>query len=104
MAKRGPDNNSTAYIYRYIYIQLHVYIYIQSVYLHVYLHVCIYIIYIHMAVGSFAAANFAICGVLPQFYSKNWPKRDVANLPHLSIYVFDKIAQKWPGIAAPSIF
>ena len=41
-----------------------------------------------MAVGSFAAANFAIFGVFPQFYSKKWRERDVANLPHLSFYVF----------------
>ena len=56
------------------------------------------------AVGPFAAANFAIFGVFPQFYSKKWPKRDVANLPHLSIYVLTKIAQKWPGTAVPSMF
>ena len=49
-------------------------------------------IYIWMAVGSFAAANFTIFGIFPQFYSKQWQKRDVANLPHLSIYVLTKIA------------
>ena len=77
-AKLGPDNITPQHAYIYIYI--------------------------YMAVGSFAAANFTIFGIFPQLYSKKWPKRDVANLPHLSIYVFDKNRPKRPETAIPSFF
>ena len=56
-----------------------------------------------MAVGSFAAASFTIFGIFPDL-QKKWPKRDVANLPHLSMYVFDKNSPKRPETAIPSIF
>ena len=46
----------------------------------------------------------AIFGVFPQFYSKKWPKRDVANLPHLSIYVFDKTSPKMAWDCSPRHF
>ena len=58
----------------------------------------------YMAVGSFAAANFTIFGIFPQVYSKKWPKRDVENLPHLSIYVFDKNSQKKAWDCSPKHF
>ena len=61
-------------------------------------------IYIYMVVGSFATANFAVFGVFPQIYSKKWPKRDVANLPHLSIYVFDKNSPEMAGDCSPKHF
>ena len=61
-------------------------------------------IYIYMAVGSFAAANFAIFGVFSLFYSKKWPQRDVANLPHLSIHVFDNNNPKMAWHCNPKHF
>ena len=53
---------------------------------------CIYIyIYIYIYIWLWARLPPQILPFLeffPQLYSKKWPKRDVANLPHLSIYVF----------------
>ena len=73
-------------------------------------------IYIYMVVGSFAAANFAIFGTFPNFIVK-MAKRDVANLPHLSFYVFGEndpkrawdcspkhLLKKDTGTAVPGLF
>ena len=58
-----------------------------------------------VAVGSLPPQILPLLAFFPQFYSKKWPKRDVANLPHLSIFTFlVKMAQKGPGTAIPSIF
>ena len=50
--------------------------------------------YKFMAVGPFATANFAIFSFFPQFYSKQWPKRDVVNLPSLFVSFLYPLASK----------
>ena len=61
--------------------------------------VCVY-----MAVGSFAAANFAIFGIFPNFIVKNGEK-EMLQLCPISLFTFlVKMTQKGPGTAIPSIF
>ena len=48
--------------------------------------------------------NFAIFGVFPQFYSKKRRKRDVASLPHLSVYMFNKNDPKRAWDCSPKHF
>ena len=65
---------------------------------------CYYIyIYIYMAVGSFAAANFVILGIFPNFIVKNGEKEMLQNLPHLSFYVFGE-TKKGLGLQSQASF
>ena len=73
--KRGTKTNSPAYIYIYIWLW-----------------------------ARLPPQILPFLAFVPQLCSKKWPKRDVANLPHLSIYVFDKNSPKMAWDCSPKHF
>ena len=54
--------------------------------------------------GRLPPQKMPFLSFFPQFYSKKWPKRDVANLPRLFCSRSIEITQNWLETAVPSLF